>query len=151
MYLLHGNKILSLSFIFIVNDRTKLTWNEHIAFIAGKLSRGMGMVIKARIFLNKEGFKTVYYSFIYPYMIHCNHVWGCTYKANLQRLVILQNRIVRMVAHAKARESSQPLYWQLSITKFIDLNGYLIAHFMFWYATARVPFFFSISQKQWIP
>ena len=96
------------------------------------------MVIKARNFLNREGLITVYYSFIYPYLIYCNHIWGCTYKTHLQRLVILQNMIGRIISQAKARESSQPLHRQLGIIKFMDLNGYLIARFMFQYATARV-------------
>ena len=97
------------------------------------------MVIKARNFLNEEGLITVYYSFIYPYLIYCNHIWGCTYKTNLQRLVILQNRIVRIISQTKSRESSQPLYRQLGIIKFMDLNRYLIARFMFRHAATRVP------------
>ena len=125
-------------FLGVIIDK-KLTWKEHIAFIAGKISRGMGMVIKGRNFLNKEGLITVYYSFIYPYLIHCNHIWGCTYKTNLQTLVILQNRIIRIISHAKVRESSQPFYRQLGIIKFMDLNGYLIARFIFRYAISRVP------------
>ena len=32
----------------------KLNWNEHIAYIAGKLSRDIGMIIKARHYLNKD-------------------------------------------------------------------------------------------------
>ena len=98
-------EVQKTKFLGVIIDK-KLTWKEHIAFIAGKISRGMGMVIKARNFLNKEGLITVYYSFIYPYLIYCNLIWGCTYKTNLQRLVILQNRIVRIISHAKSRESS---------------------------------------------
>ena len=97
------------------------------------------MVIKARNYLNKSGLITIYYSFIYPYLTYCNHIWGCTYKTNLQRLVTLQNRIVRIISHAKARNSSHPLYTQLGIMKFSDLNKYLIARFMFRYAKASVP------------
>ena len=119
------------------NWQKKLTRKEHIAFIAGKTSRGMGMVIKARNFLNKNGLTTVYYSFIYPYLIYCNHIWE--YRTNLQRLVILQNMIVRIISHAKARENSQPLHRQLGIIKCIDQNGYLVARFTFRCATARVP------------
>ena len=117
----------------------KLTWKEHITLTAGKISRGIGMVIKARNYLNKSGLITIYYFFIYPYLTYCNHIWGCTYKTNLQRLVTLQNRIVRIISHAKARDSSHPLYTQLGIMKFSDLNTYLIARFMFRYAKASVP------------
>ena len=97
------------------------------------------MVIKARNYLNKSGLITIYYSFIYPYLIYCNHIWGCTYKNNLQRLVTLQNRIDRIISHAKVRDSSHPLYTQLGFMKFSDLNTYLSARFMFRYVKASVP------------
>ena len=83
------------------------------------------MVIKARNVLNKSGLITLYYSFIYPYLTHCNHIWGCTYKTNLQRLATFQNRIVWMISHAKAKYNSHPLYTQLGIMKFSDLNTWL--------------------------
>ena len=98
-----------------------------------------GMVIKARNYLNKSGLITIYYSFIYPYLTYCNHIWGCTYKTNLQRLVTLLNRIVGIIFHAKAMDSSHPLYTQLGIMKFSDLNTCLIARFMFRYVKASVP------------
>ena len=39
---------------------------------------------------------SLYYSFIYPYLTYCNHIWGATYKTRLKRLVMLQNKTVRM-------------------------------------------------------
>ena len=131
-------EVQKTKFLGVIIDK-KLTWKEHIALTAGKISRGIGMVIKARNYLNKSGLIIIYYSFIYPYLTYCNHIWGCTYKTNLQRIVTLQNRIVRIISHAKARDSSHPLYTQLGIIKFSDLNAYLIARFMFRYSKASVP------------
>ena len=66
----------------------------------------------------------------------------------MQRLVTLQNRIVKIISHAKARDSSHPLYTQLGIMKFSYLNTYLIARSMFRYAKASVPDSFgSLFQK----
>ena len=53
----------------------KLNWKEHIAYIADKLSRGIGMIIKARHYLNKDALLSLYYGFIYPYLTYCNQVW----------------------------------------------------------------------------
>ena len=59
-------EVQKTKFLGVIIDK-KLTWKkEHIAFIAEKISGWMGMVIKARNFLNKEDLITVYYSFIYP-------------------------------------------------------------------------------------
>ena len=91
-------EVQKTKFLGVIIDK-KLTWKEHIALTAGKISWGIGMVIKARNYLNKSGLITIYYSFIYPYLTYCNHIWGCTYKTNLQRIVTLQNRIVRIISH----------------------------------------------------
>ena len=60
----------------------------------------------------------LYYSFVYPYLMYCNHIWGSTYKTNLRRFVILQNKVVRIISHVKPRNSAGPLYKALNIIKF---------------------------------
>ena len=54
----------------------KLTWEYHVAHVASKVSRGMGMIIKARNYLNRKGLLTLYYTFVYPNLAYCNHIWG---------------------------------------------------------------------------
>ena len=61
--------------VFIDN---KLTWKKHIEHITGKISRGIGVIWKAKKLLNKSALKTLYYSFIYPYLTYCNNVSGST-------------------------------------------------------------------------
>ena len=39
----------------------------------------------------------MYYSLAYPYFQYCIIVWGSTYPTNLNRLILLQKRIVRIV------------------------------------------------------
>ena len=117
----------------------KLTWKWHIDHIAGKISRGIGMIIKARQYLNKSGLMSLYYYFIYPYLTYCNHIWGATYKTRLKRLVILQNKAVRILSHARNRTSSDPLYKKLDIMKVENINTYLIGRFTFCVSIDKVP------------
>ena len=131
-------EVQKTKFLGVMIDK-KFTWKEHIALASGKITQGIGMVIKARNYLNKSGLLNIYYSFIYLYLTYCNHTWGCTYKTNFQRLVTPQNRIVRIISHAKTRDSSHPLHTQLGIVAFSYLNTYLIARLMFWYSKASVP------------
>ena len=121
----------------------KLTWKDHVAHIASKVSRGMGMIIKARTYLNRKGLLTLYYTFVYPYLTYCNHIWGIIYQNNLKRLCVLQNKSVRIISGVKPRESTGPLYDYLGITKLTDLNKYLIARFMLRYCINMVPKLFS--------
>ena len=58
---------------------SKLSWQPHIAYISKKISKGIGILCKARKYLPQKCLITLYYSFIYPYMNYCLEVWGkCT-------------------------------------------------------------------------
>ena len=74
----HERKFLG---VFIDN---KLNWKDHMSYLICEISKGIGMIIKARQYLNKNGIIPLYYSFIYPYLIYCNHIWGCTHKSSLK-------------------------------------------------------------------
>ena len=132
------NEVQKTKFLGIIIDN-QLTWKWHINYIAGKIARGIGMLIKARQFLNKVGLMSLYYSFIYPYLTYCNHIWGATYKTRLKRLVILQNKAIRVLAQAGNRTSSDPLYKKLNIMKLENINTYLIGRFMFCVSINKVP------------
>ena len=68
----------------------KLTWTSRITHICGKVARGIGIIPRARKWLNRDSLISLYYSFIYPYFIYCNHVWGTTSKTNIETLTVLQ-------------------------------------------------------------
>ena len=51
-------------FLGVIIDN-KLTWKDHINYISGKSARGIGVIIKARKYLNKDTLLSLYYSFIY--------------------------------------------------------------------------------------
>ena len=62
-------------FLGVIIDN-RLCWKDHILYISGKIARGIGVILKARKYLMKDSLITLYYSFVYPYLIYCNHVWG---------------------------------------------------------------------------
>ena len=56
----------------------KINRKDYINYISGKVSRDIDMVLKTRRYLTKTAKMTSYYSFIYPYLTYCNHIWGST-------------------------------------------------------------------------
>ena len=135
-------EVNSTKFLGVFLDN-KLTWKKHIDYIVAKLSRGIGLISKARKLLNADALLTLYYSFLYPYLCYCNHVWGSTYITNLQKLVVLQKKIVRMISGSGYRDHTDPLFTNLSLIKFVDLNKYMIGKFMFRYHVDDVPHIFE--------
>ena len=74
---------------------------------------------------------TLYYCFIYPFLIYCNHIWGNTYKTNLSNLQILQNRVLRIITGSKPRCHVDPLYKKLGILNISEMNTYVTGMFMY--------------------
>ena len=121
----------------------KLNWKKHIAYISGKVSRGIGIILKARKILNSDAMKTLYYSFIYPFFTYCNHVWGNAYDSNLYPLVMLQKRIIRIITLSKYLDHTGPLFKELGLLKIGEINKYLLGKFMYKWSNSRVPLLFQ--------
>ena len=135
------DEVKKTKFLGVIID-SKLNWKEHISYISGKLARSIGMIIKARHFLNKHGLIALYYSFLYPYLSYCNHIWGSTYKTNLKKTT-LQNKAIRIISHMNFRKNCDAMYNELGIIKFVNINKYLIGRYMFRVYHGQVPEFFS--------
>ena len=101
------------------------------------------MIIKARRYLNKESLLTLFYSFIYPYFTYCNQIWGSTYISSQKRLITSQKKIVRIISHERPRTLSEPLFTNLRIMKFTDINKYLIGLFMYKWFHQKAPTMFT--------
>ena len=98
------------------------------------MSRAIGIVVRARKFLNTGALETLYNSFIYPYYTYCNHVWGTACMSTLNPLVLLQKRIIRIITGSKRLSHTDPLFKELGLIKLKDVNKFVIGKFMFrWY------------------
>ena len=91
---LQGKQIAQVSnikFLGVILDE-KLNWKAHVSYISGKISRAIGVIIKARN-LGKESLLSLYHTLIYPYLTYCHQVWGSTYQYNIDTLEKLQKRL----------------------------------------------------------
>ena len=81
--------------------------------------------------------KTLYYSLIYPHLIYAVEVWGSADKTYLDRILLLQKRIVRLLTFSDKRQSdysfppSNPLFLRLEILKVEDVFKLNIAKFIY--------------------
>ena len=129
-------------FLGVIIDN-KLTWKSHIQNTVKKISKGVGIIIKARHYLNKNALITLYHSFIFQYMTYCNHIWGCSAASNLNRIVVLQKKIIRVICRMKPRDSCESKYSELCMMIFLDINVYMISKFMFRVCKSEVPSIFG--------
>ena len=117
-------------FLCVIIDN-KLSWKNHISFVCRKSARRIGVMIKARKVLHNESMKCLYYSFIYPYMIYCNQVWGSACKTNLKPLLILQKKVTRIILGVHRRSPSEPLFITLKFLSCENIFKCLIGCLMY--------------------
>lgn len=117
----------------------KLSFGEHINYIHGKLSKGLGIIKKARSVLNKITLTNLYYTFLYPYLSYCNIIWGRAAKKHLQKLFLLQKRAVRIICNASFLAHTEQLFKDCKLLTIFQINVYLVGIFMYQHQNNLVP------------
>ena len=81
--------------------------------------------------------KTLYYSLVYPHLIYAIEIWGSADITYLNRIFILQKRIIRLITYSDKRQMdysllpSDPLFFRMEIHKIFDLFKLKISKFIF--------------------
>ena len=102
-----------------------------MSFVCRKVARGLGVIIKARTVLQKGSLISLYYSFIYPYMLYCNQIWGSACKTQIEPLFILQKKALRIITGVHPRLPSEPLFRQLNFLNCENIFKYLVGRLMY--------------------
>ena len=117
----------------------KLNWHAHCEYICGKMSKGIGIIIKARKVFNETTLLSLYNSLILPYVSYCIHVWGKAYDTHLKHVLVLQNKAVRIIAGVPPRTSADNLYLELDILPVKKIFVHAISIFMYKYVNGMLP------------
>ena len=90
------NKANNLKYLGVIIDDT-ISWVHHITYIKNKISKGIGIMSKASKYLQRKSLHTLYYSYIYPYMIYCIEAWGNASNCHLDQLYKIQKKVIRLI------------------------------------------------------
>ena len=119
-------KVNSIKYLGVIVDN-KLNWIDHITYVKNKISKGLGIMYKARRYLHKSSLRNLYHAYIYPYLTYCIEVWGCASKCQLNALLLLQKKIIRIITFSPYLAHTDPIYKDLAILPFdkifIDIIG----------------------------
>ena len=131
-----------VTFLGVILDEN-LSWKSHISHIAGKISKSVGIIGRSSPCLTMLALKTLYYSLVYHYFQYCIIVWGSTYPTHLNRLILLQKRIIRIVNKKPFDAHTDPLFRDSKFTKFADIYSLHLGKFMYSYNNNLLPPSFS--------
>ena len=73
---------------------SKMSWIQHIAYVKNKVAKGIGIMFKARTYLDKRILINFYSAYIYPYLIYCVESWGNAPKCHLDQLYIWPKKLL---------------------------------------------------------
>ena len=132
------NRVEKTKFLGVVIDQN-LSFQPHINHVKGKVSRGIGILYKCRLYVKEETMRTLYNSFIYPHFTYCIEVWGNIFETHLDQLVKIQKRAIRTIVGAKRFDHTQPIFKKLNILNLSEIYLYFVQLFMYKYHHRILP------------
>ena len=111
----------SEKFLGVVVDE-RLKFGGHVGMLCAKVSRSVGVLYRLRDYLPLQTLISLYYSFIYPYLIYCNLIWGPTFQIHLKPLEILQKKAIRNINCAPYDSHTNELFLNNNLLKLKDIN-----------------------------
>lgn len=135
-------KVSSVKFLGVILDET-LSWIPHINYIKTKVAKGIGIIAKARKYLNSSSLISLYYSFIYPYLIYCVEVWGCACKTHLLPIMKIQRKALRIILSLSFSADLCSTFKETGILSFQQLFYFYSCLFVFKHKKGMLPSVFG--------
>lgn len=99
----------------------KLKWESHIRHISSILSRNIGIINRSKYFLGQKHRFLLYNALVLPYLNYCCLVWGNAPQSFINKLFVLQKKIVRIIDNQPRLAHTNPIYLKLKILKVKDI------------------------------
>ena len=98
-----------------------LSWDSHINQLCSKLSRANGIISKLRHNAPIHTCLQVYYAIFYSYLIYGCNIWGLTTEENLNKIIILQKKCLRIMTFSDYNSHTNQLFRDLGIINVKDI------------------------------
>ena len=116
-----------------------LNWNAHLAKIANKLSRIIGVLKRLQQFIPSYALLLIYNSLFLPHLHYGILAWGFS----CDRIVKLQKKAIRLICFSNFNAHTEPLFKHLNILKVKDIFTQKALIFYYRYCKNELPGHFS--------
>ena len=141
------DRVYQFKYLGVILDPC-LSWNDHIDYIASKISSRLGMLRKARKIIPRASCITLYDSMVLPLFDYCSAVWSGCGITNREYLNRLQRRAVRIIEGREVKQNDirSTLNWpslearrnyQTCLQVFKCLNGLAPAYLLNKFSLSR--------------
>ena len=108
-----------------------LSWSCQVSHVIRKISKFIPILYHVRNSLTSSALRYIYNSIIYPNLHYCCSVWGGCTAYNMNPLLILQKRLVRIMCHKTRLTHTAPLFKSLSVLTVAKIHSYMCLLFVF--------------------
>ena len=99
-----------------------LCWKEHIKYIESKIAKNIGLLYKAKPYIDKHSLFSLYHSDMHSYINYGNIAWGSTIRTNLKNLCSQQKHAVRLVYSKDRLSHTRELFKACKVLKAYQVN-----------------------------
>ena len=116
-----------------------LTWKAHASTFVKELSKSVGILSRARKFLDNEILRQLYFSFLFPYLSYGNIIWGQSADCTLNPIFKLQKCAIRIITNTKRRDSTKLSFQKLNILRLPEIYKLAALIFMYHFKNNLLP------------
>ena len=127
-------KVDECKFLGVYID-TSISWRSHINRIISRVSQTIGIIGRAKSFMNPTQLRLLYNTMVLPHLQYCIINWGnFKHDSNIglkNKLLTLQKCLVRIISNSHRISHADPLFFNNNILKVDDLFEQSIRIFAF--------------------
>ena len=110
-----------IKFLWTLLDEN-LNWKQHIKCTENKIANNLGLLYKARPFLESNAWLALYYSYIQSYINYANRAWGSTCRANLKKINSQQKHAIQVIFNKNKFAHTREILKEQKILNIYQLN-----------------------------
>ena len=98
------------------------SWTEHLKYTENKIAKSIGLMYKAKPFLDKDFLLSLYFSYIHSYTNYDNLAWANTRKTNLKKIHSKQKHDLRILYNKDRYNHTKELFSSWNVLNVYKLN-----------------------------
>ena len=103
-----------------------VSWKYHIKTTEKLLSKNIGLLCRAKQFLDETSLKTISFSYIHSFLNYVNIAWAKTHFTKLKTISYKQKQAARVVFHEDRLCHSRPLLRRLNCVECLSVKSFSI-------------------------
>ena len=120
-----------------------LYWHMHVEHVYNSLLKYFGIFNHIKAMITRKIARQLYFAFIHSRIKYGIEVFGDCANEYLQKLQVIQNKLLKLLLNFDRRTSTNELHHQLSLLKVVDIHNVNVLSFVNECRSGRCPTLFS--------